>query len=434
MSNICLTAFGTFGSPNGFTQSIFLTSNQNTKGGEIKDFDLNSNAIELFGDSQLYAIRKEIINNHLAISYATYTYAKEKTSDRRGTFIGSALTFEKEIADENIIISTLNEFHQKLVGDNTENQRLKVIHSNEFKVHKPQNFDKLGYNTRLIPRISATQSKNTLLVYASTDSNNLRNLFQKSLDLLEKYDSILFTQNKEVAGFVMNRGIFSVIQKGDFDQEIAKIEAERKKRIQDLIAHYQKNIESIKSDKEKKIKSKKEDIQKNEEKHQENANKINKAKDNLRKIETTYSQNIQEINSIINHLQNGKLFIDEAKKQFSEVNQKLKETLRQYDISLYISNMSSPTTTRVSHHQNRNTFEDTWGVNYKEDEYNDKPHRKKNKTSMKFILLGTTLLFFILLLISLFFNYKLYQNNKLYKSSSQQYIPPTSYKNSKGTK
>lgn len=419
MSNIYLTAFGTFGSQNDFTQSIFLSLNKNANEVKIKSFDLNSNAIELFGDSQLFAIRKEIINNRLALSYATYTYTKERNSDRRGTFIGSALTFEKEIADENLIISTLNKFHQKLVVDNTENQRLKVIHSNEFKVNKPQNFDKLGYNTRLIPRISENQNKKTLLVYASTDHNSLRNLFQKSLDLLEKYDNILFTQNKEVAEFVMNRGIFSVIQKGDFDQEITKIETERKKRIQDLIAHYQKEIQNLNSDKEKKINSKKEDIQNNEKKHQENTIKINQAKDNLRKIESAYSQNIQEINGIIHHLQNGKLFIDDAKKHFGEGNQKLKETLRQYDISLYIGSISSPKTTQIPHHQDRNTLE----VNYREYEYKDKSHRKKSKSYTKIILFGTTLLFFTLLLVSLFFNYKLYQDNKLYKSSSQQYIP-----------
>lgn len=429
MSNIYLTAFGTFGSPNGFTQSILLTSNQNTNEVKIKDFDLNSNAIELFGDSQLYAIRKEIINNRLAISYATYTYAKEKTSDRRGTFIGSALTFEKEIADENIITSTLNEFHQKLVADNTENQRLKVIHSNEFKVNKPQNFDKLGYNTRLIPRISATQSKNTLLVYASTDNNNLRNLFQKSLDLLDKYDSILFTRNKEVAEFVMNRGIFSVIQKGDFDQEIAKIEAERKKRIQDLIAQYQKNIENINSDKEKKINSKMEDIQKNEKKHQENANKINQAKDNLRKIETAYSQNIQEINSIIKHLQTGNLFIDDAKKQFSAINQKLKETLRQYDISLYISNMSSPTTAQVPPHQGRKTFEDTWS-----EDYSNNHKFQKDEIDKKKVLGCIAIISIILLgLSSLYFGSKILKDivKSFFSSNSsiteQVYVPNTTY-------
>ena len=86
MSEIHLIAFGTFGNPHGFRQSVVLGNKSILEG--VSTFDINTNAMMLFPDSSLYAIRGEIINGRKVVSYSKYSFAKERNSGRNGTFIG----------------------------------------------------------------------------------------------------------------------------------------------------------------------------------------------------------------------------------------------------------------------------------------------------------------------------------------------------------
>ena len=109
-NNINLIAFGTFGNPNGFRQTFFIGNRELSK--SVKTFDLNTNAIKLFQDAGIYAIRKEYAAGHNIISYSVYSFAKEQNSERSGTFIGSSILFTGKIAEENITIKLLNEFQK----------------------------------------------------------------------------------------------------------------------------------------------------------------------------------------------------------------------------------------------------------------------------------------------------------------------------------
>jgi hypothetical protein len=63
----------------------------------LKSFDLNTNAITIYPQANLYSIRKEVANGAKALSYTQYSFAREQHSDRGGTFIGSSITFSTPI-------------------------------------------------------------------------------------------------------------------------------------------------------------------------------------------------------------------------------------------------------------------------------------------------------------------------------------------------
>ena len=118
MSSVNLIAFGTFGNPNGFTQTFFAGTPV-----EIKTLDIRG-AVLIYPNSKLYSLRKEYKDGSYIITYTIYTYAKEPTSAREGSFIGSSIMFTDEIAEENITVRCLNEFHSNLISRNVQNDTL----------------------------------------------------------------------------------------------------------------------------------------------------------------------------------------------------------------------------------------------------------------------------------------------------------------------
>ncbi len=141
--NYFISAFGTFGNPNGFQQSYLLSDLTTNIARNIKTFDLNTNAIKLFPDTKIYSIRKEVADDHFIISYSVYSYAKEPDSDRSGTFIGSSFLFVDKFAEENIVIRNLNQFQNSLVEKNVDNNTIIVRHSKDFFLSNPKDFDKI---------------------------------------------------------------------------------------------------------------------------------------------------------------------------------------------------------------------------------------------------------------------------------------------------
>ena len=150
-TNINLIAFGTFGNPNGFKQTFFIGNKELSKA--VKTFDLNTNAIKLFANSKLYSIRKEYVSGYNTIAYSLYTYAKEQNSDRSGTFIGSSILYVNKIAEEQITVNQLNEFHEYLIQKNVSNDAISVNHSDNLTVLKPKDFDKIQFNLRPLENV-----------------------------------------------------------------------------------------------------------------------------------------------------------------------------------------------------------------------------------------------------------------------------------------
>jgi hypothetical protein len=311
-NSINLVAFGTFGNPNGFKQTFFV-GNQNLAK-SIKTFDLNTNAIKLFANSRIYSIRKENTNGFNAIAYSLYTYAKEQNSERSGTFIGSSILYTNKIAKEEITISQLNEFHNQLVNKNVSNNTISVNHSDKFIVGLPKDFNKIEFNLREIENLNFSQNiEKNLVVFCNVNENNLKYFFEKSIDLLNAYNTIYFTDSNEVGEFVLQKGIFKIIQnfgeKKDFEIEINNLIEERKRKRDLSISEFEKEIQKINEDRNKTIQDFVTMIQQNEKTHSDNDRIIKESNEDIKRIAQFYDDFTQKTSGLINKLRynDGKL-------------------------------------------------------------------------------------------------------------------------------
>jgi len=317
MSNkISLIAFATCGNPYGFRQTFFGDSNK-ALAGRIKTFDLNTNAVKLFPDSKVYGVRKELVDGTSVISYAIYSFAKEQNSSRGGTFIGSGILFTNEIADENITINKLNEFHENLISKNIQNDIIMVNHSDNFSVSVPKDFDKINFHLRSIEDISLFQSLNrNLVVYSKINPNKLQQLFKKAIDLLNVYDTIYFTDNNEIAEFVIQKGLFKFVKEEGFEQEIQNLHKERKLKIQSSIIEFEREKEKLEQDNRRLIQEYNLQIEQNVKFHQENKRRIDESKDAIVHIHQNYESYSKKIEISIEQLR---------------ADEKLEEVLRQHN-------------------------------------------------------------------------------------------------------
>ncbi len=297
MSSVNLIAFGTFGNPNGFTQTFFAGNPLS-----VKTFDIRGSVL-IYPGSTLYSIRKEYRDGSFMISYAVYTFAKEPSSAREGSFVGSGILFIDEIAEENITIRCLNEFHENLVSKNVENGTLTVNHSDLFSVNKLADFDKIKFNLRRTDMLDSAEITNRqLMVYCETKPSALQVMFKKSLDLLNVYDTIYFTSSKEIAEFVHQKNIFQFVQKDGFENEIRKLAEERKRKILETIADFEKEKSRL-GDTEKQVcEDMKDKIGKNKQQHAANAEKIAESEKNLTKISEVYQAFSLKIDELVNRL------------------------------------------------------------------------------------------------------------------------------------
>ncbi|PQA92800.1 hypothetical protein SAMN05421796_11015 [Chryseobacterium piscicola] len=344
MRNINLIAFGTFGDPNGFTQTYFSGDPSNT----VKAFDIRG-SIRLFSNSSLYSIGKESNNGYNIISYAVYTYAKEPTSAREGSFIGSAILLKDKILDEGIIISNLNEFHTNLLAKFVENDTITVNHSDKFSVSKPKDFDKISINLKdVISNLNSFHTNKNLFVFCETSPEKLQIFFKKSIDLLNVYDTIYFTRSEEVATFVAQKGIFKFIQqvgdKKEFDQEIDKLEIERKQKITDAIAKFEKNKLQLEEEKNREIENRKKQIEQNQQKQSENQKKIEESKSDLSKLENLYKTFAGHISILMSNLHSGKT-LDEVNNSYKQFEKEFNDEKRKLSSTNHVSSVSNPRST-----------------------------------------------------------------------------------------
>lgn len=315
-TNCYIYAFATFGHPNDFRQTPFKYGNPDIAK-QVKVFDL-SNAIKVFPNSTVYSIRKEIIGSSRLISYSIYTFAQEQASKRDGTFIGSSIILENNIAVEQDVINCLNEFHQKLTENNLTNGILKVNHSKDFiPISNLRDFDKIKNPQIEIINLNFNLNNTSLVVYCDTSPSKLAFFYNKSIDLLNVYDTIYFTNSDEVAKFVAQKGIFKLIQnvgeKRDFDREINNLIEERKRKKEQSISEFEREVQRINEDKNRTIQEFKTQIEQNERTHSENDRKLKESRDEINKIGQFYDDFLNKTNSLVNQLRHNNGKLEEAK-------------------------------------------------------------------------------------------------------------------------
>lgn len=398
--NIYLLAFGTFGNPYGFRQSFFKVGNQNVAK-SIKTFDLNTNAIKLVENSTIYAIRKEVASGLNSIAYSKYSFAKEQNSDRGGTFIGASIFFTTEIAEENLTITKLNEFHKILVSKNVDDKTIMVNHSDNFSADIPHDFDKLSFNLKGFDEPSNFNLSNSnLVVYSALDTSKLQHNFKKSLELLNSFDTIFFTDNEEVANFTYSKGLYKTTNEEGFDNEIQILREEKKKRLQVLLNDFEKEITELEENKKTTIKNLKDSIEQNSRLHHENGKKIEDSKKQIQILENKYSEFSKKIKEAINYINSDrkieevKLFHNENKREFINfVNQ---NTQPQYLNSL--NTIQSKTNLTTNHQLNSDFSSPNFGFQKKE----------KNRTEKTFKIFEFLSVLFFLLWILTFLYYQFF--------------------------
>ena len=344
-TNCYIFAFATFGHPNDFRQTPFKYGNPEIAK-QVKVFDL-SNAIKVFPNSTIYSIRKESISNSKLISYSIYSFAQEQASKRDGTFIGSSIMLENAIAEEQYVLNCLNEFHQKLTENNLNNGILKVNHSKDFiPISNLSDFDKIKNPQIEIADLNFNTNNNSLVVYCDTSPNKLAIFFSKSIDLLNIYDTIYFTNNDDVAKFVVQKGIFKLIQnvrdKLEFDREINNLIEERKRKREQSISEFEREVQRINDDKNRTIQDFKSQIEQCERIHFDNERKLKESKEDIHKIGQFYEDFLNKTKSLINHLRNNNGKLEELQQIYNDNKFLFNSGISQLKRPNYITEISKP--------------------------------------------------------------------------------------------
>ena len=308
MENIYVYAFATFGHPSDFQQACILPV-KNKLPHKIKLFEL-THAIKVFPKSKLHSIRFEKINGEIYFSYSIYTYTKELLSDRDGTFIGSSILFSNETPDESLAIENLAQFHNILTSKNVKDDRLLINHLKDFTLPKSifEDFNKKDFNvTKLDSKLELSNSNSSLVVWSN--DNNLGKNYKKAIELFEKYDTIYFTESKEIAEFARSRGIYKTIDETGFDNEINNLIEERKRKREQSISEFKREVQRINEDRNQTIQEFKNQIEQSERTHLENDRKLKESKEDINKIGQFYDDFLNKTNGLINQLShnNGKL-------------------------------------------------------------------------------------------------------------------------------
>ncbi|MEI6596383.1 MAG: hypothetical protein WCO28_12535, partial [Bacteroidota bacterium] len=253
---------------------------------------------------------------------------------------GSCITYSNGIAEENITIHELTAFHKELVTNNTNNDILTVNHSDEFYISETaiSDIQRINFNLRDIDDIDDwSESNNNLVIYSRIDRDTLCDNLKNSLELLNKYDSIYFTDNRDVFSYCRQRSIYSAISsEKSFHDEILTIQNEQKREARNYIIFLESEQKKWEEETKKVISEKTKQVEITKKKHRENERIINESIRKVERIPAYFSNLTRSIEDCINQLNSGnklanvrKLYnenevlfisrIDEAKK-FNDIN------------------------------------------------------------------------------------------------------------------
>lgn len=282
-----LTCFGTFGSPNGYKQSICFGDKQIVL--NSKSFDLNTNAIKLYSGAPLLSLRKAQINNQSALVFSLYSHALEPNSNREGTFIGIGLICIDSHPDFGTIINNLYRFLKQLITNNLVEARLQVNHSDQFKFNSKDIHSNLNNSKSFeIPDYSSSLNNTPVLIYADFKYCNQIETLKQTAQLLDQYEEIYITDNSEIVQFTQQKGNYkTIINNADnrgIESNLKLIEKEKREKLNRFIEQLIKLKETKLSDLitlQRQIQKENISIQEKLKKYNSKANKIKTDADQL---------------------------------------------------------------------------------------------------------------------------------------------------------
>ncbi|GAA4463669.1 hypothetical protein GCM10023093_12680 [Nemorincola caseinilytica] len=220
-SQIGLGIFGTFGEPYGFQQVFYY-------GAHFKGtLDLNDTAIEFYPGSELFSVRREIVDGVHSICICIYSYARELNTERFGTFIGSCMVLQDGFTEAEYIYKVLHSLHEDLITneENIENGVIKVAQGADVIIREPAEF--VAAQANLIPLNKTPffssfvdEDKKYLVIPSPHSFGNKETEVMEFLDEALKHYSdtgtLYFSFDRNVYEFVRNAGIIATLEWEDF--------------------------------------------------------------------------------------------------------------------------------------------------------------------------------------------------------------------------
>lgn len=312
-----LTCFGTFGSPNGYKQSMCFGDKQIVL--KSKSFDLNTNAVKLFSGAPLLLLRKAEINNQSALIISLYSHALEPNSNREGTFIGIGLICLEIYPDFGTIINNLYRFLKQLISNNLVESRLKVFHSDQFKFNSEEIQSNLNNSKSFeIPIYTSSLNKTPVLIYADFKYCNQIETITQTAQLLHQYEEIYITDNPEIAQFTQQKGNYQTIINNatnrGIESHLKLIQKEKLEKLNRFIEQLIKLKETKQSDLitlQRQIQKESISINENLKKYNSKANKIKTVTDQLNNAQTRFFNTHEKT---LKELKENKISHNDAKK------------------------------------------------------------------------------------------------------------------------
>lgn len=389
---IDILTFGTFGNPFGFTQTIKNISKDN-RVISVKALDINTNALKLFADTEMYSIRKDLVANSKSIAFSKYVFVKEKNSTRGGTFIGSSILFTNGISNEIYTLKILNDFCSKLIQDNTVNNTMSTDHSDKFILPKEFNFEGLIHPSEFTNKITDWRINNKYLVHycVTKDLQALSETIMYSIELLNFYDCIYFTSSEEIAKYVNDKNIYELsANKSILESKLLKFHQENENRILQSINQLKNEIESFVIIQKEKITNIENESIRLKSIHSENQKKIDKQEGNRNKFQAEFQSLKNRSNKLLEELNSGRS-IDEVKKLAIENQRSFSEKTNKI---ASFSTLESLSPREVTHRESN-------PINQNLDQNYSNPNRsRKNKSYLDQLLsIGLILLGLILIIV-----------------------------------
>ncbi len=245
MNNLLgLGVFGTFGKPYGFQQIFYVGTEYYFDKVFNSTLDLNTNAIEVFPSTELYAVKREISNGIHSICICKYSYANEINSNRGGTFIGSCILLNETILDASVIYAFLEELHHDVVSSekNIINSTLQVNEAIQLHVNEPTNFDKAKSQLNFLKgtdfySTTVNKAKKFLIAPKTNEdkATQVKTFIENSIKYFNDVDTLYFTFDEKAISYVNQKALLKSFDWQKFidrKEEVIK-EREEKKKIEE---------------------------------------------------------------------------------------------------------------------------------------------------------------------------------------------------------
>ena len=219
MANVLgLGVFGTFGQPHGFQQAFSADVQF------VHSLDLNGSEIELFPNTELFVVKKEVVRGVYSVCFCMYSYVREMNANRSTTFLGSCIVLQQVYIDPEKIYKLLRELHDDLVNNaqNVNNNTIQVRQAVNLVVREPAQFQSARFSVRSLdetPFYSTKvdpQKKYFVQTEHIESASQVITFFDEALKNYNDVESLYFSFNEKVINAVIRKGNLKNIKWDEF--------------------------------------------------------------------------------------------------------------------------------------------------------------------------------------------------------------------------